>query len=71
MFILVPILYYCLIEERGNKWDMVGSTGFSNLKIILTLLAKAVVIYMQVLIIEIEKPSFEGLFMKTKPMILF
>ena len=71
MFILVPILNYCPKKKRGGKWDAVRSAGPSNIEMVLTLLTEAVAIFVQVSMIEIRESSFEGLFAKTKPVILF
>lgn len=49
---LIPRLYYYFTEEQGGKWDIIGPTGRSGLKRILTLLAEVVAIYMEVIIIE-------------------
>ena len=68
---LVPMLYYWPAEERSSKWDVVGSADPGNLKVVLTLLAEAVAVHVWVSIIEVEKPSFERLFAKAKPVILF
>lgn len=68
---LVSMLYYCPIEERGEKWDLISSAGLSSPKIILTLLVEAITIYVQVSIIKVGKPSFEGLLARTRSVILF
>ena len=59
------------MEEQGSKENTIGSAGPSGLEVVLTLLAKTVIIHMQVFIIEIGEPSFEGLFARTRPVILF
>ena len=48
-----------------------GETRQQGLKMVLTLLAEAIAIHVQFPIIEVEKPSFERLFARTKPVILF
>ena len=58
-------------KEQSGKWDAIGSTSLSNLKIIFTMLIKAIAIHVQVSIIEVKKLSFKGLFAKTGPVILF
>ena len=67
----MPIVYDRPTKEQGGKWDMIGSAGLSSLKIIFTLLAEAIAIHVQVIIIEVEKLSFKRLFAKTRPVILF
>ena len=59
------------MEKQGDKLDAVGPAGPSGLEIVLTLLAKAVVIYVQVSIIEVGESSFERLFIRARPVILF
>ena len=70
-FILVLTLYYWLAEEQSGKWDAVGSAGPTGLEVVFTLLTKAIVVYVQVPIIEFGKPSFERLFARARPVILF
>lgn len=59
------------MEEQDSKWDIIRFANSSNLEITLILLAEALVIYMQVTIIEIEETSIKELFKRTKPVILF
>ena len=59
------------MEEQSGKWNGVGPAGLSGLKVILTLLIEAIAVHVQVFIIEVGKPSFERLFARTKPVILF
>lgn len=70
-FMQVPMLYYYSMEEWGSKWDTIRPAGLNDLKIILTLLAKAIAIYIQITIIEVGESSLKGLFMKTRFVILF
>lgn len=67
---MVPTLYNYLMEERDGEWDTVGFASLNNLEIILIVLAKAVAIHMRVTIIKVGKPSLEGLFARTRPVIL-
>ena len=71
MLILVPTQYYWPTEEQNGKWNAVGSAGPNGLEVVPTLLTKVVAVHLQVFIIEFEEPSFEGLFARTKPVILF
>ena len=50
---------------------MVGSAYPSCLEMALILLTETVAIHVQVLIIEVGKPSFKGLFLRIRPMIMF
>ena len=59
------------IEERSRKRNAIGSAGPNSLKVVFTLLAEAVAIYMRVSIIEVEESSFERLFARTRLVILF
>lgn len=68
---LVSMLYYYFTKKQGGKWDTIGSASPNGLKIVLILLAEAKTIYMQIPIIEVGEPSFEGLFAKSRPVILF
>ena len=59
------------MEEQSGKWDAVGSARPSGLKVVLTLLAEAVAVHVQVPIIEVWEPSFERLFARARLVILF
>lgn len=50
---------------------MVGPAYPSNLIMVFTLLTKMVAIHVQVPIIEVGKPSFQELFARIRPVILF
>lgn len=57
-FILVLLLNYCFIKEQDGKKDIIGLINPQNFKVILILLTKTVMIYMQVFILEVRKSSF-------------
>ena len=44
MFMLVPMLYDWPTEKRRGKWDAIGLAGFGGIKVIFTLLKKAVAV---------------------------
>ena len=67
---LMAILYYQPTEEQSGKWDAVRSAGSSGLEVVLTLLAEAVAVYVQVPIIEVGELSFEKLFVRARLVIL-
>lgn len=70
IFILVATLYYRPIEKQNDEWDIIKSTSPNSLRMILTLLAKAVTFYIQVSIIKVGKLSSKELFVRTKLVIL-
>lgn len=67
---LVLTLYYYSIEKWGGKSDIAGPVSPGGLKMLHTLLAKAVAIYIQVNIIKVREMSFEELFAKIRPLVL-
>ena len=59
------------MEKQSGKWDAFRSAGSSGLEVVLTLLAEAVAVHVRVFIIEVGEPSFERLFARARPVILF
>ena len=64
MIMLVPTLYYCLIKERSDKWDAVGSAGFGIIKVVLILLTKTIAVQVKIAIIKIGEPDLQQLLSK-------
>lgn len=58
IFVLVLLQNHCVIEEQGGKKDIVRPISPNNFKVILILLTKMIIVYMQVFIIEVRKSSF-------------
>lgn len=69
-FMLILILYNQFLKKQGDKKNAVGPISPGNVKIVFTLLAKLVAIYMRVSIIEIRKPNFEKLFARARLLVL-
>lgn len=65
-FVLVLLLNRCFIEEQGSKKDIIRLINSNNFKIILTLLTKMVIVYMQVFIIKVKKIKFLMIIFKAK-----
>ena len=61
---LMPSLGHRTTQERGGKWDTVGPIGSGGLKVILTLLTKAVAVQMTISIIEVRKTGLQRLLSK-------
>lgn len=57
-FILILLLNYHFIKEQDGKKDIVRPISPNSFKVILILLTKMVIVYMQVFILEIRKSSF-------------
>ena len=59
------------MEKQSSKWDAIESAGPSGLEMVFTLLAEVVAVHVGVSIIEVRELSFERLFTRAKPVILF
>ena len=64
MFLLVPTLYNWPTEERGGKWDAVGPASSGGIKVVLTLLTKAIAVQVRVPIIKAGKHGLQRLLLR-------
>lgn len=64
MFILILTLYYFLAKKQGVERDIVASYSIGNFKMIFTLLAKTIVIKVQLFMVKIRDPSLKGSLLK-------
>lgn len=64
LLVLLPLMYYHFMQKQYGKYDTVKLDSSNNLKVLLILLTKTIVVHVQVSIVEVRNISFERLFLR-------